>query len=123
MTILRREIEEFEADLYKVQEPSWLNRLLGLFTQSKHGELEMKAFDNGEKEMKIKLYGLGVPDGSTVSAVVDGNTAFEIRLDRGQARLFFSSARGDIIPAVRSGSLAQIRHGGETLLEGTFRPD
>ena len=123
MTKLRREIDEYEADLYKVQEPSWLNRLLGLFMQSKHGELEMKVYDDGEREMKFKLYGLNVPDGSTVSAVVDGNAAFEVRVDRGQVRMFFSSARGDSIPIVRNGSVVQIRYGGETLLEGTFRPD
>lgn len=123
MTKLRREIEEYEADLYKVQEASWLNRLLGLFMQSKHGELEMKAYDDGEREMKIKLHGLNIPDGATVSAVVDGNAAFEVRVDRGQVRMFFSSSQGDSIPVVRNGSVVQIQYGSETLLEGAFRPD
>jgi hypothetical protein len=123
MINLRREIEEYEADLYKVQEPSFLSRPLGLFMQSKHGELEMKVYDDGEREMKFKLHGLNVPDGATISIVVDENTAFEVRVERGQVRMFFSSARGDSISVVRNGSVVQIRHGGETLPEGRFRPD
>jgi hypothetical protein len=123
MATWRREVEEYEADLYEVREPTLLSKLLGLFLQTKHGELETKTYDNGEKEMEIKLHGVNVPDGSTVSAVVDGIAIRELRVSRGYVRLFLATAQGDTVPNVRSGSITEIRYQGVVLLQGTFRPD
>lgn len=117
----RRKISEFEADLYRVRKPSFLGRLLGLRT--KGGEMEVKKFDNGEKEMEVELYGLGVPDGAVVSVVIDAAATCEIRINRGRGRLFVGAAQEGTIPEVSAGSAAEIQYLGEALLKGTFEPD
>lgn len=123
MTAWRRKVAEYEADLYKAQEPTLLGRLLNLFVGTKSGEIEMKKYEGGEKEFEIKVHGVNVPDGTTLSAVVDGATIREFRVSQGYARLFLSTAQGDPVPEVHSGSVAEIRFSGEILLQGTFRPD
>lgn len=123
MTTSRREMEEYEADLYQVQEPTLLNQLLGWFLRAKSGEMEMKRYDDGTKEMKIKLHGVKIPDGSAASVVVDGSAICEVRMNRGYARLLVSTAQGELVPDVRSGSVAEIRYMGNVLLKGIFRPD
>lgn len=123
MTRWRREVAEYEADLYKVQEPTLLSRLLSLFSGTKSGEIEMKKYDDGERVFEIKVHGVDVPDGTTVSAVIDGSTVREFRVNQGYARLFLSTAQGDRVPDVHNGSVVEIRSSGETLLQGTFRPD
>ncbi|MBN2116795.1 MAG: hypothetical protein JW730_09500 [Anaerolineales bacterium] len=119
----KRKIAEYEADLYRVQEPTLLNKLLSLFMGTKSGEIEMKKYEDGEKQIEIEVHSVNVPDGSTVSAVIDGATVHEFRVNHGRARLLLSTSRGDRIPEVHNGSVAEIRFSGEVLLRGTFRPD
>ena len=119
----RREVEEYEANLYRVQEPTLLSSLLSLFLGTKSGEIETKKYDDGGKQIEIEVHGVNVPDGSAVSAVIDGVTVHEFRVDRGHARLFLSTAQGNTVPEVRNGSVAEIQFSGEVLLQGTFRPD
>jgi hypothetical protein len=111
MATWRREIEEYEADLYRVQEPTLLSKLLSLFSRAKSGEME------------IELYGLKIPPGSAVSVVVDGSAICEVRTQGGYARLFLSTTRGETVPELQSGSVAEIHHMGAVLLQGTFKPD
>jgi hypothetical protein len=125
MTTGRREIEEYEADLYQVQnqEPSFLNKLLSLFLSAKGGEIEIKKYDDGEKVMEVELQGVQVPDGAAVSAVVDGTAVCQVQVNRGYGRSLLSTARGETVPEVHSGSVAEIHYQEQALLEGTFKPD
>ena len=123
MATWRREIEEYEADLYQVQEPTFLNKLLGLFMSAKGGEMEMKKYDDGEKVIEIELHGVQVPDGAVVSAVVDGAAICQIQVNRGHGRSLLSTTRGETVPEVRNGSAAEIHYQEQALLKGTFRPD
>ncbi|MBN1978160.1 MAG: hypothetical protein JW918_12255 [Anaerolineae bacterium] len=124
MATWRREIEEYEADLYRVQEPtSFLNKLLSLFLSSKSGEMEMKRYDDGEKVIEVELHGFQVPDGAVVSAVVDGTAICQIQVNRGHGRSLLSTARGETVTDVRNGSAAEIHYQEQILAKGTFKPD
>jgi hypothetical protein len=78
----RREVEEYEANLYRVQEPTLLSRLLNLFLGTKSGEIEMKKYDDGGKQIEIEVHGVDVPDGSAVSVVIDGATICQFSVNR-----------------------------------------
>ncbi|MBN2147008.1 MAG: hypothetical protein JW726_06450, partial [Anaerolineales bacterium] len=75
----RRVESEFEADLYKVPPPRFF-----LFRGSV-GEAEVKRYSSGEARLEVKFYGLKVPDGTTVSVLIDGAlvTEMPIRRQRG----------------------------------------
>lgn len=121
MRTWQREIAEYEADLYGVQEPSFLSKLLGL--RMKSGEMEITEYDDGEKAMEIEFHGVSVPEGVIVSAVVDGTAICQIEVNRGHGRFLLRTARGETIPNVSSGSVAEIHYLGQALLEGTFETD
>lgn len=121
MATWRRKIAEYEADLYRIEEPSFLGRLLGLRT--KNGELEVKTYDDGEKVMEVELYSVKASNGIAVSVVVDNATICEVTLNQGRGRLLLSTAQGETIPQVSNGSVAEIHYLGEALLRGTFKPD
>jgi hypothetical protein len=119
MTTWQRKIEEYEADLYRVQ-TSWWGKL---FLRSKGGEMEIKRYEDGEKRMEIDLHGVKCPDGALVSAVIDGRTVREVEVRRGFARVRLSSTEGEAVPEVRAGSTVEIHYMGAVLLEGVFEPD
>ena len=115
-----REIEEFEADLYtSVDAP----QLLALLFQSKEGEIEVSTDDNRERRTEVEIDRLSVPSGAPVSVAIDGSVVCESQVNRGRGRRELRSSKGDTIPAVGSGSVAEIRYNGEMLLRGTFRRD
>ena len=121
MATWRRKTAEYEADLYSVEEPSFLSKLLGLRT--KNGEMEIKAYDDGEKVMEIELHGVKVPNGVAVSAVVDNTAVCEAKVNQGRGRLLLSTVRGETVPEVNNGSVAEIHYLGKALMRGTFEPD
>lgn len=121
MATWRRKISEYEADLYRIEEPSFLSKLLGLRT--KNGELEIKTYDDGEKVMEVELHGVRASNGVAVSVVVDNTAVCEVTVSQGHGRLVLSTAQGETIPEVSNGTVAEIHYLGETLLRGTFKPD
>ena len=123
MATWRREIEEYEADLYRVQEPTFLNKLLSFFLSAKGGEIEMKKYDDGEKVMEVELHGVQAPEGAVISAVVDGVAVCQVQVNRGHGRSLLSTALGETVPEVRNGSVAEIHYQEQVLLKGTFKPD
>lgn len=110
---------EFEADLFTIQKTWWAK----LFMRSKKGEMEIKHYDHGERKMEIDLRGIKIPNGDQVQAMIDGKIIRDVIIQRGFARMRYSSAEGEIIPEVQHGSKAEIRYKGELLLEGTFFRD
>lgn len=121
----RRKISEFEADLYKVkeEEPSTLlGKLAGIF-KTHNGEIEIENYEDGSKEMEIEFFGVDAPDGASLSVVVDGTAVCQINAHRGRAKLLLDTSQGDSIPEVQSGSMAEIHHAGQVVLEGTFKRD
>ena len=123
MSTWRRKIEEYEADLYQIQEPTFLNKLLSFFLSAKGGEIEMKKYDDGEKVMEVELHGVQVPDGAVVSAVVDGAAICQVQVNRGHGRSLLSTAQGETVPDVRSGSAAEIHYQEQVMLKGIFKSD
>jgi hypothetical protein len=118
MRAFPREIEEFEADLYTTDD---VPKLLAPFFRSKGGEIEVSTYDDGDRQMEVEIDKLNVPSGATVSAIVDGTIVCKLQVNRG--RLVLRSSRGDTVPAVGNGSVAEIRYNGEVVLQGTFRRD
>ncbi len=121
MKTLRRKIAEYEANLYSPEQPSFWARLFG--SRKKGGELEFKAYDDGEKMLEVEIHGVKAPHGATVSIVIDNSPVCEVRVSQGHGRLRLSTAQGESLPNVSNDSQAEIRYRGETLLLGNFRPD
>lgn len=121
MKTFRRKIAEYEANLYSTEQPSFWARLFG--SRKKSGELEFKAYDDGEKLLEVELYGVKAPHGAAVSVVIDNAPVCEVRVSQGHGRLLLSTAQGESLPDVSNGSQAEIRYQGETLLMGMFRSD
>lgn len=121
MSTLRRKIAEYEANLYSPEQPSFWARLFG--SRKKGGELEFKAYDNGEKVLEVELHGVKAPHGAAVSVVIDNSPVCDVRVNQGHGRLLLSTAQGESLPDVSNDSQAEIRYQGETLLQGIFRPD
>jgi hypothetical protein len=115
MAAWRRVVEEYEAELYKVPMPR--------IFRNEMGELERKTYDDGEELLEIVFRGAKVPDGSRVAVVVDGRHVCDVEVKRGRGRLELSSLRGQDIPRVSNGDIAEIQFGGQALLRGTFKPD
>ena len=91
--------------------------------RTKNGEMEIKTYDDDEKVMEIELHGVRIPNGTAVSAVVDDTAVCEVKVNQGHVRLLLSTARGETIPEVSNGSVAEIHYLGEAFLRGTFEPD
>lgn len=121
MKTWRRKIAEYEANLYSMEPLSFWARLFG--SRKKGGELEFKAYDDGEKVLEVELYGVKAPHGAAVSVVIDNSLVCEVRVSQGHGRLLLSTSQGESLPNVSNGSQTEIRYQGETLLLGTFRPD
>jgi hypothetical protein len=111
----RRKVEEFEADLYKVPLPR--------FWRIEKGELERKAYDDGEEKLEICFRGLPGPDGGLARVLINGEPVCEIQVREGQGRQVLSSTAGEAIPKVGSGSLAEIEYQGQIVLRGLFERD
>jgi len=111
----RRVVEEFEADLFKVPMPR--------FFRVEKGELERKTYADGEERLEIRFGGIDVPDGSSVTMVIEGRTVCEIETSRGRGRLELSSQRGHDVPAVGPGDIVEIQFQGQPLLRGKFKRD
>ncbi|MCG2784004.1 MAG: hypothetical protein L6461_02750 [Anaerolineae bacterium] len=121
MKTFRRKITEYEANLYSVEPLSFWARLFG--SRKKGGELEFKAYDDGEKLLEVELHALNAPHGAAVSVLIDNAPVCEVMLSQGHGRLLLSTAQGESLPEVSNGSQAEIRYQGETLLSGIFMPD
>ena len=86
-------------------------------------KIERTRFGDGVQELEVKAKGLDLPDGERVELVVDGEVLLEIEVERGRAKVEFDTDSGRHVPEVSAGQTVQIRHGGETLLEGDFYLD
>ena len=118
---LYREISDFEANLYRQEEPSALVRFLGM--RIKKGEIEISTYNDGHKKIEVELEGVEVPNGSTVTAIIDGAPTCEVQVNHGKARVKQRTTDGIEIPEVSRGSVAEIHYQGEIILSGTFKPD
>lgn len=110
-----RELSDFEARLGPVSGVA--------VAAGGSGKAEREEWDDGSAEFEVHVRGLDLPDGSEIEFVVDGVTLGRAATSGGRARLEYDSRRGDDVPPVAEGRRLVIRHAGEDLLEGTFRPD
>jgi hypothetical protein len=111
----RKKLAEYEADLYPVPR-RWL------FNFPK-GEVEYEAFDDGEKQLEVKVFGLKVADGEGVSLATGQGTVCEIVVQRGRGHARLSNRNGDALPEVAAGDEVEIYHLGKLILSGSFRSD
>lgn len=108
-------LAEYEASLYPVPR-RWL------FNFPK-GEVEYEAFDDGEKQLEAKVFGLKVPDGEAVSLATSHGTVCQIEVQRGRGHIRLSSNNGDPLPEIEAGDEVEIYYQGRLILSGSFRGD
>jgi hypothetical protein len=111
----KRKTEEFEADLYKVPMPR--------FWRMEKGELERKAYEDGEEKLQVQFHGLPEPSDGMARVLIDGEPVCEVPVREGRGRQEISTTTGEAIPKVGAGSVAEIEVHGEVLLRGTFKRD
>ncbi|MCZ7549240.1 MAG: hypothetical protein M5U11_08860 [Anaerolineales bacterium] len=116
----RRKVEEYEADLYRDQTVTFL--FFSFQRKAKRGEIEVKKYDNREARVEVEFFGVEVPGWRRVYATADGKTICQVEVRRGAGRLR-ADVQAEAVAAIHSGSTAEIRHMGQVLMAGSFRPD
>ena len=114
----RRNKWKIEADLFPEQE----GNLLGIAIRSKHGEIEIKGYDDGKAEMEIEFFGLKIPDNSIVSLYIDKKQIMEFQVKHGRYKKEHIKLQ-QLATEINIGSKVEIIYLGQTLLHGTFRED
>ena len=111
----RREVSDFEARLRPVPgvpaaDGAW-------------GKAEREEWEGGDAEFEAFVRGLDLPDGSEVEFVVGSVVLGRVAVERGKVRLEFDSRHGAEVPPIAAGQVLEIRHAGNALVRGEFRPD
>jgi hypothetical protein len=110
-----RKVIELEATLYVVPR-GWL------FNFPK-GEVEYEVFEDGEKKLEVKLFGVKVPQGALVALATNSGTVCEIALQGGRGYARLTSQEGDPIPNLEAGNELEIYYQGRVILSGKLRQD
>ena len=111
----KRKLSEIEANLYKVPTPK--------FFRSPKGEVEYKDYDDGEKQLEAKFYGIKAPDGSMVELKLNGTSILNFSLKNGRINVKLSSNEGHQIPKMTVDDIVEIALNGTVMLQGKFLPD
>ena len=93
-----------------------------MFARRKGGEIEIDRYEDDQKRMEIEIESIDAPVGSMVTAVIDGTPICDVTITR-RTRVTFSTRRGETVPDVGNGSVAEIHYRGQVLLKGVFVPD
>lgn len=71
-------------------------------------------------ELEIRVRQVNLPDGTTLTIVVNGTPAGTITLVGGEGRLRLRSDQGYVVPAVVAGAAIAINNGAAAIMTGTF---
>ncbi len=114
----RRKKWEIEANLYPENEI----KILGIAFRTLQGEIEIEGYEDNKAEIEIKLFGLKIPDNSTVSLVIDNKRILDFQINHGRYKKEHIEVGGHSSDFT-IGSKVEIQYMGKTLLSGTFRED
>jgi hypothetical protein len=86
-----------------------------------HGEAEFELYQSGNRELEVEIEDVNLPAGTSLTAVIDGNTVGQIVLEADRrGRLKLKTELGQAVPNVNAGSTVQVRNGNTILVSGVF---
>jgi hypothetical protein len=110
----RKQIE-LEADLYAAPR-KWIFNF-------RKGEVEYEAYEDGERRLEVKVFGLKLADGSEISLATSQGTVCQIPIAQGQGRIYLSTADGHPLPEVQAGETVEVYYQGKLILDGRLELD
>ena len=86
-----------------------------------HGQAEWQLYPSGNRELEVEIEAVNLAQGTSLTAVVNGNAIGAIVLDaRGRGRLKLKTEDGQAVPVINDGSTVQVRNGTTVLVAGVF---
>lgn len=86
-----------------------------------HGEAEFEQYQSGNRELEVEIEDVNLPAGTSLTAVVDGNSVGQIILESDRrGRLKLKTEFGQAVPVINNGSTVQVRNGSTVLVTGSF---
>ena len=108
-------IEDFEAEL----DPTNLND----YARSGRGEVERELYSDGNAALKLRFSGTLLPEGSTVSLVINGYKIDDFQVFEGRVYEKIETSSGRTIPSVKTGDRVEVLFENTAILAGTFYQD
>lgn len=112
---VRSIVDDFEADL----NPTNLNE----YAQSGRGEVERELFSDGNAELKLRFSGTNLPEGCTVTLVINGSKIGDFQVFEGRVNEKIETRSGRTVPSVKAGDTVEVLYGSTAVLSGTFYHD
>lgn len=86
-----------------------------------HGEAEWQLYPSGNREIEVEIEDVSLAAGTSLNALVDGNTIGQIIIDsRQQGKLKLRTEDGQTVPVANNGSTVEVRNGSTVLVAGVF---
>jgi hypothetical protein len=77
-----------------------------------HGAATWELYQSGNREIEVEVEDLSLPQGTVLTAFVDGTSIGQLTVDDSQkARLKLKTEDGQSVPTVNNGSTVQVRNG------------
>jgi len=112
---IKRIVEDFEAKL----KPTNINQ----FAQSGHGEVERELYGDGNAALKFYFSGTNLPEGSTVSLLINGFKIGDFLVSEGRVYEKIETKSGLTVPSVKTGDNVEVTYDESPVLSGTFYQD
>lgn len=86
-----------------------------------HGMAEYQLYPSGNREIEVEIEDVNLPAGTSLSAIVDGNSIGQIVLAADQrGRLKLRTEDGQTVPVTNDGSTVEVRNGSTVLVAGVL---
>jgi len=111
----KRIVEDFEAKLTPTNSDD--------YSRSGRGEVERELFADGSAELKVQFSRTNLPEGATVSLLINGTKSGDFQVSKGRVYEKVNTQSGQTVPSVKSGDTAEIEYNGTVILSGSFYLD
>lgn len=108
-------VEDYEAKL----EPTNANS----YATSGGGKIERELYGDGNAELDLKFRATQIPNGSTVSLVINSQKIGDIQTYKGGGFFKIETITGATVPQVRVGDRVEVVFENEPILSGVFYKD
>ena len=86
-----------------------------------HGAAEWQLYPSGNREIEVEIEDVNLAAGTSLDAIVDGNTIGQLILAADQrGRLKLRTEDGQTVPVTNDGSTVQVKNGATILVAGVF---
>ena len=107
----RKVLESYTARLEPVEKNEYV--------AGGEGGFKRVYYQDGNSELKLRIYGTNLPARSSVKLNINGYTVKEIKTSRGGAYLDMDSRKGISVPLVSRDDVIEIIYDGKAILKGT----